>query len=60
MQTPFMSSVPAALLWTHAAYWAIAVITVWLVRRLRVQVERVASELEAKTRSAASGEVETR
>lgn len=36
------------LLWTHVAYWALAVAMVWLVRRLRLQVERVARDLEAK------------
>lgn len=48
MQTPFMDSVPVALLWTHAAYWFIAVAMVWFVRRLRLGVERVARELESK------------
>lgn len=43
-----MNTVPAALMWTHAAYWVLAVLTVVLVRRLRLQVERVARELETK------------
>ncbi|MFT3713011.1 MAG: hypothetical protein QM817_35610 [Archangium sp.] len=40
MDTPF------TLLWTHAAYWFIAVAMVLLTRRLRMQVERVAKRLE--------------
>jgi hypothetical protein len=41
--------VPFTLLWTHAAYWVLAALVVWFVRRLRLQVERVARKLEEES-----------
>lgn len=45
MDTPF------TLMWTHAAYWFIAVAMVLITRRLRLQVERVAARLEKETKA---------
>lgn len=39
-------NVSAAMLLTHAAYWVLALMLVWLVRRLRLRLEALAARLE--------------